>query len=563
MNTSVADHPPVFVDGLGARQLVRDETTGALHEHLILDHELVETPGFLVALGERVARLGAFRNACYARIGHIEALPDGGAALVSEFTYGWRLAQVLSHAEAGGVAIAPPAVFGLVRQLLPAVALLSQHAREVAHGALSPERLIITPHGRLVVTEHVLGSALESLQYGRERLWREFRVATPPAAGLPRMGPRTDVMQAGMVAVALVLGRPLGDADFPDGLPALVEEARACLERHGAGVAAGPVCEWLSRALQLDTRASFQSPFDAQASLERVLAGDRGALTAPASLEPLLVRLALPPVVPPDAAPPIPDEVIEPESAPMAVLEEEAAGAAAGTFEAREAEEAAEAVPTVSLPASEVAAVAVMEVAGAGAPGTVAAPVPPAAPTSPAVRAPSSRRLVQALAAVAVIALVEAALIVGLWNRAPAPSQATEGELVVQSRPLAARVIVDGEDRGVTPLTIALPVGSHVLQVAVGGSEPRVIPLMIQPGVQTAQYVELLNVPTTGVLEIRSDPAGARVFVDGRDRGQTPLTIRDLPPGEREVVLERGSRRVTQRVRVEPGTTAQLVVPLP
>jgi len=559
MNTLVADHPPVFVDGLGARQLVRDEASGAVHAHLVLERELVDTPGFLVALGERVARLGAFRNACYARVGHVEALPDGGAALVSEFTDGWRLAQVLSCAEAGGVAIAPPAVFGLVRQLLPAVALLSQYAREVAHGALSPERLIVTPHGRLVVTEHVLGSAIESLQYGRERLWREFRVATPPAAGLPRMGPRTDVMQAGIVTIALVLGRPLDDADFPDGLPALVEEARACLERHGIGTVAGPVCEWLSRALQIDARASFQSPFDAQASLERVLAGDRGALTAPASIEPVLARLALPPVVPPDAAPLIPDEAIAFEPAPLAVLEEEVDGAAAGAFAPREEQEAGEPAdaPEPVLPP-------VIAMTAPVAPGAVAAPVLAApASTSPFMRVPSSRRLVQALAAVAIIALVEAALLVGLWNRAPAPSQATEGELVVQSRPLAARVIVDGEDRGVTPLTITLPAGSHVLQVAVGGSEPRVIPLMIQPGVQTAQYVELLNVPTTGVLEVRSDPARARVFVDGRDYGLTPLTIRDLPPGEREVVLDRGSRRVTQRVRVEPGTTAQLVVPLP
>ncbi|MDP1568485.1 MAG: PEGA domain-containing protein [Vicinamibacterales bacterium] len=561
----MAAPPQVFVDGLGARQVVRDEGSGALHEHLILDRELVETPGFLVALGERVARLGAFRNACYARVGHVEALPDGGAALVSEFTHGWRLSQILSHADAAGVAIAPPAVFGLVRQLLPAVALLSQHAREVAHGALAPERLIVTPQGRLVVTEHVLASAIEALQYGRERLWREFRVATPPAAGLPRMGPRTDVMQAGLVTIALVLGRPLGDADLPDGLPALVEEARACLERHGSGVVAGPVCEWLSRALQLDARASFQSLFDAQASLERVLAGDRGALTAPASIESLLARLALPPVVPPEAAPPIPHEGIEPESALMAVMVDEAGGAAAAAFatrEGREAGEAAEAVASVSQPAIDVAATTVIDVAEAAVPDAVAAVVPPA-PASPDLRAPSSRRLVQALAAVAIIALVEAALIVGLWNRAPAPSQATEGELVVQSRPIAARVIVDGEDRGATPLTMTLPAGSHVLQVAVSGSEPRVIPLMIQPGVQTAQYVELLNVPTTGVLEIRSDPARARVFVDGRDHGLTPLTIRDLPPGEREVILEHGSRRVTQRVRVEPGTTAQLVVPLP
>ena len=50
--------------------------------------------------------------------------------------------------------------------------------------------------------------------------------------------------------------------------------------------------------------------------------------------------------------------------------------------------------------------------------------------------------------------------------------------------------------------------GAHVLEVQSGKSEPRVIPLMIQAGVQTSQYVELQGVAKTGALEIRSEPAG-------------------------------------------------------
>jgi hypothetical protein len=136
------------------------------------------------------------------------------------------------------------------------------------------------------------------------------------------------------------------------------------------------------------------------------------------------------------------------------------------------------------------------------------------------------------------------------------------GELVVQSRPLAARVTIDGEDHGITPLTAELPAGSHVLEVRVGKSEPRVIPVLIRPGVQSGIYVELQSVATVGGLEVRSAPATARVSVAGQYRGTTPLVLKDLPPGDIEVLLQSGNRQVRQTVRIEPGITSQLVVPL-
>ncbi|MEO7156363.1 MAG: PEGA domain-containing protein, partial [Vicinamibacterales bacterium] len=136
-------------------------------------------------------------------------------------------------------------------------------------------------------------------------------------------------------------------------------------------------------------------------------------------------------------------------------------------------------------------------------------------------------------------------------------------ELAVQSRPIGARVLVDGKERGVTPITVALPSGAHVLEVQVGKAEPRVIPLTIQAGVQTAQYIELQGVQSTGTLEIKSEPSGARVLIDGQPRGTTPATIRDLSAGDHTVVLEAGGRKVTQVVKIDPGNTAQLVVPIP
>ena len=167
------------------------------------------------------------------------------------------------------------------------------------------------------------------------------------------------------------------------------------------------------------------------------------------------------------------------------------------------------------------------------------------------------------MALLAGVIVVLLAAVVWLWSRDTGAPRPGEGELVVQSRPVGARVIVDGTERGVTPLTVRLPSGAHVLEVQIGKAEPRVIPLTIQANVQTAQYVELDGQTVTGSLEIRSDPSGARVTIDGQPRGTTPTTVRNLAAGDHVVVLEVGSRKASQTVKIEADSTAQLVVPIP
>jgi hypothetical protein len=166
------------------------------------------------------------------------------------------------------------------------------------------------------------------------------------------------------------------------------------------------------------------------------------------------------------------------------------------------------------------------------------------------------------LGLIALVVILSAAAF-WFWNRESGAPRAGDGQLSVQSRPVGARVVVDGTERGVTPLTVALPSGAHVLEVQIGTSEPRVIPLTIRAGVVSEQYIELQNVPTAGGLDIRSEPSGARVTIDGQGRGTTPVTIRDLAPGDHQIVIEADGRKATQTVRIDAGITAQLVVPLP
>ena len=511
------------VDGFGRRTRGIDPESGDQVEILDLSSTLVEHSGFVSALGDRVARFATVRHASYVHLRRLDRPSADRLTLVSDDTAGWRLSQMLQASGDAGVPLDITVVIGLLRQLLPAVALFGRHNRDAAIGALSPERLIVTPQGRLEIADHAFGPALDKLNLGRERLWRSFRVCMAPSAGLPRANARSDAHAIGVVALALVLGRVLAENEYPNQMASLL--ASAVERREGQTTPlSNALCGWLTRALQFDITTSFQSPHEAQVAFESVLASDRAYVTSSSALDEWVTKVSalIEPSPGGSAAPPAASTAVETEpSAP--------ASADPGQLPRDQADVPAEASATAEL-----------------------------APDREG--GPARNQLVLALI---LFALAQSFVVLWLWNRNPGAPRAGEGELVVQSRPVAARVSIDGEERGVTPLTLALPSGAHVLEVQSGKSEPRVIPLTIKPGVQTAQYIELQNVAMTGGLDVRSEPPGARVTIDGQNRGTTPLTIRDLAPGDHQVVLEGGGRKVTQPVRIDAGITAQLVVPLP
>ena len=75
----------------------------------------------------------------------------------------------------------------------------------MSHGAVTPNRIVLTPEGRLCIVEHVLGSALQHLRDSESaRLWGEFGlVALPQNSAAPRLDARTDVIQLASVAFSM------------------------------------------------------------------------------------------------------------------------------------------------------------------------------------------------------------------------------------------------------------------------------------------------------------------------------------------------------------------------
>jgi hypothetical protein len=62
--------------------------------------------------------------------------------------------------------------------------------------------------------------------------------------------------------------------------------------------------------------------------------------------------------------------------------------------------------------------------------------------------------------------------------------------------------------------------------------------------------------PLKSVLEVDSRPTGARVFVDGDDRGVTPVTIEDIAVGEHTLKLSlRGYQTIETTKNVRAGYT--------
>ena len=138
------------------------------------------------------------------------------------------------------------------------------------------------------------------------------------------------------------------------------------------------------------------------------------------------------------------------------------------------------------------------------------------------------------------------------------------GQLAVVSQPAGAEVIVDGQLRGVTPLTLALPSGAHALQLNREGAA-KSIAVTIKPGAEVMHYVDLETRPAApvanvGQLVVTSEPSGARVTIDGQARGVTPVTIPEVAAGQHAVGIHGEAGSVQRTVTVQRGQTASLMV---
>jgi TonB family protein len=164
------------------------------------------------------------------------------------------------------------------------------------------------------------------------------------------------------------------------------------------------------------------------------------------------------------------------------------------------------------------------------------------------------------------------ALAVGGWllsrrPLSPPPKAPTASSLRIETDPPGAAVSVDGQEVGITPLTVpSVAPGSRTVRVSRDGYAPAALSFEVAPDVPIAPLRFSLT-PTESKAVIHSEPSGATVTIDGKDAGRTPLDDVRLLPGDHEVRVESAGRRPwRQRVEARAGEEVSVearLAPLP
>ena len=555
-------------DGLGDRLLMFDNTAAASLELLRFRPALANAPGFERTLRDAVKRLASFNHPAFTQARSLQRLEgDDGLALISTHIEGKRLSDIFSRTERHD-GMHPAFASWLIRQLTSALADFHAQGEGVAHGALTADRIVLTPDRRLVIIEHVLGAALDERRFAPDRLWRDVGVITARTVGdVPRLDKRGDIVQLALAALSVLLGRRITPDDYPKNLDVLLDEfARTSGKR--SPTLAGPLRRWLEEAL--DPAAGFETAVEAGESLLALgYLGEQIAIGAPPIIE---QQLQVSPV------------------------------------------------PTITVPETQVTDMALTSSVG----HTESLAASGRAFWADALSARRFSIVRNAAIGLAVIALLEGVVISQLMGRAtPPPATAESVPLTIESPTAGDRVFIDGREVGVTPFKLSVPSASHSIRViarqapapatpvvaVAPPADPRAAsaiavaaqrqrpgglrltspielqvlegervlgssvdgPIVASPGVHQLDFIntaigfrsrqtvtikagEIIPMkvqPPDGRVSINAQP-WAQVWIDGNLVGETPLANLTVAPGEHEIMFRHpqlGERRETTIVK--------------
>jgi serine/threonine-protein kinase len=521
--------------------------------------------------------------------------------LAMEFVEGKTIGAVLEE----GTRFKPERVIGLVSQV--AAALDYAHSRGVVHRDIKPTNLIVNDADKVKVTDFGIAKLADTEITHAGALLGTPSYMSPEQAMGEKLDGRSDIFSLGVVAFEMLSGQqPFPGANVTSILYKLVHVdpvEPADLEMNG--LVPQKWREVFHKVLAKKPENRYQTASAFVEDLEYCLGSwftglgteETVSLQAPVP-EPGTVTI---PKMPAPALPAANEEQetlvlvdAPPAEVPETVITRPAPAAPPPGDEAT--------VLLAPLPPTEEAA----------PPPTVLMPPPDANRTLPpeptvrdaAARAEAPRRPAPrpgvpvrwAIGAAAVVASL-ALGIVGwaLWQRSraaavpggePAPPVAEAsptpltptpetlalqpgqaGVLRIESEPSGARVTVNGEARGRTPLRLAdLPFGSYRVRVEQRGYEAQAREVSLSAGAAAGELRFVLArpaAPVQGGADVVSTPPGASVSVDGRPVGTTPLTGLKLRPGKRrlEVALE-GHETWAETVDVAAGESGRIEVRL-
>jgi len=126
----------------------------------------------------------------------------------------------------------------------------------------------------------------------------------------------------------------------------------------------------------------------------------------------------------------------------------------------------------------------------------------------------------------------------------------------VTSDPPGATVTLNGAPRGETPLDLAgIPEGEATIEVALAGHAPFRTQVRLSAGESFDLNAPLDPLPAS--LRVESLPAGARIYLDQAFRGEAPVSLSGLAPGEHRLRAELpGHDPAARTIVLAPGADA-------
>ena len=150
--------------------------------------------------------------------------------------------------------------------------------------------------------------------------------------------------------------------------------------------------------------------------------------------------------------------------------------------------------------------------------------------------------------------------------------KALPARLKVVSTPEQARVFLDNDYQGKTPISISsVAAGKHEIRLELSGFAPVTRSVTLTRGGEATEEFTLASVLAR--LEVCTKPAGAKILVDGKAVGTTKaqgdaprsqiLAIENIPAGEHSVMAHLdGYQDVARKISIKPNGTGQLFLSL-
>ena len=141
----------------------------------------------------------------------------------------------------------------------------------------------------------------------------------------------------------------------------------------------------------------------------------------------------------------------------------------------------------------------------------------------------------------------------------PLTNQPVTGSISARSTPTGATILVDGVNKGTTPITFTgISAGSHTIVLKKTGYTDYSTSVTVTAGQTASVSATLTNQPVTGSISVSSSPTGASVYLDGTYSGKTtPTSITGVTAGSHTVrCTKSGYIDQSQFVTVYAGKTA-------